>query len=214
MRCRTGGSSCWRRLIRAGVAGFRCLTLDLVPASFWRRLIDAPCSRTRCSWPGRPGVDRRCTDLAGVGFDLTCSSAGWWDGRASWFLDEQAALRDVAPALASPEPSFLDRLAQRLPPDADVAAAYRLALRIAAATGAGLFLPMGFEYATSRRFDPVRASPADMEAARREAPADLSDDIAAAIRLTADCRRSRRSARDHQPGRAGDRAAAVRCAWC
>jgi starch synthase (maltosyl-transferring) len=61
-----------------------------------------------------------------------------------------------------------------------------LALRIAASTGAGLFLPMGFEFATARRFDPVRASPADMEAAERERPADLSEDIAAAIRQAAE----------------------------
>ena len=57
---------------------------------------------------------------------------------------------------------------------------------IAAATGAGLFLPMGFEYATDRRFDRRPRQPDDMQAARREAPIDLSDDIAAAIRLIAD----------------------------
>jgi starch synthase (maltosyl-transferring) len=171
------------RMTRSGVSGFRCLTLDLVPASFWRRLIASCPEALFLAWtPGAANLH----DFAGVGFGLSCSSAGWWDGRASWFLDEQVLLRDVAPALASPEPSFLNRLAQRLAPDADIPEAYRFALRIAAATGAGLFLPMGFEYATSRRFDSVRASPADMEVAQREMPADLSDDIAAAIRLIAE----------------------------
>lgn len=169
------------RFVGIGVAGFRCLTLDLVPGSFWRRVTATFPEALFLAWtPGVPGLNR----FAGAGFDLTCSSAGWWDGRASWFLDEQAALGAVAPAVASPEPSFLDRLAQRLPADADVVASYRLALRIAAATGAGLFLPMGFEYATSRRFDSALASPADLEAARHDMPADLSPDIAAAIRLT------------------------------
>jgi starch synthase (maltosyl-transferring) len=168
------------RLTRSGVAGFRCLTLDLVPVSFWRRLTTSFPDQLFLAWT--PGVPHPQA-FAGIGFDLTVSSAGWWDGRAPWFLDEQDALRDVAPALASPEPSFLDRLAQRLPPDADLQEAYRLALRIAAATGAGLFLPMGFEYATTRRFDPARASPDDLAAAQREAQADLSADIAAAIRL-------------------------------
>jgi starch synthase (maltosyl-transferring) len=171
------------RLTRAGVAGFRCLTLDLVPVSFWHRVTTAFPETLFLAWT--PGVTN-LHDFAGVGFDLSCSSAGWWDGRASWFLDEQAALRNIAPPLASPEPSFLDRLARRLPSDADIPDAYRLALGIAAATGSGLFLPMGFEYATSRRFDSARASPADMEAALREMPADLSTDIAAAIRLTAE----------------------------
>jgi starch synthase (maltosyl-transferring) len=170
------------RLTRVGVDGFRCLTLNLVPISFWRRMTASFPEALFLAWtPGVNGLH----DFAGAGFDLTCSSAGWWDGRASWFLDEHVALRDVAPALASPEPSFLERLTQRLPPDADIPVAYRLALRVAASTGAGLFLPMGFEYATSRRFDPVRAGPSDMEAAQREAPADLSRDIASAIRLIA-----------------------------
>ena len=116
----------------------------------------------------------------------------------------------MAPALASPEPSFLDRLAQRLPPDADIADSYRLALGIAAATGAGLFLPMGFEYAASRRFDAARASPADMEAVRRDRPADLSADVAAAIRLTAALPPAKGAAADHQSRRPGDRVAAIR----
>lgn len=170
-------------LTQAGIVGFRCLTLDLVPTSFWRRIAASLPDALLLAWT--PGVSS-VQDLAGIGFDLTVSSAAWWDGRSSWFLDEQAALRDVAPALASPEPSFLHRLAQRLPPGADVPEAYRLSLQIAAATGAGLFLPMGFEYATSRRFDSVRAAPADIEAAQRETPADLSDDIAAAIRMNMD----------------------------
>jgi starch synthase (maltosyl-transferring) len=171
------------RFTRVGIAGFRCLTLDLVPGSFWRRLTATFPETLFLAWT--PGVSepRR---FAGVGFDLTCSSAGWWDGRQSWFLDEQIALRAVAPSVASPEPSFLDRLAQRLAPDAHIAAPYRLALRIAASTGAGLFMPMGFEYATPRRFDAALATPADLVAAQREMRADLSDDVAAAIRMTAE----------------------------
>ena len=179
------------RLTQAGMAGFRCLTLDLVPASFWRRVTASLPDALFLAWtPGltlaaTPGVTG-LRDFIGAGFDRTVSSAAWWDGRSSWFLDEQAALRDVAPALASPEPSFLDRLAQHLPPDAHLPDAYRLALSIAAATGSGLFLPMGFEYATSRRFDAARASPVDMEAADRDKPVDLSEDIAAAIGLIKD----------------------------
>ena len=166
------------RLTGAGVAGFRCLTLDMAPASFWRRLTASFPQALFLAWtPGVSGLEA----LAGAGFDLTCCSTGCWDGRATWFLEEQAALRAIAPAVASLEPSFLERLAHRLPSEADIGECYRLALRIAAATGSGLFLPMGFEYATGRRFDPVRASPADIEAARRDMPADLSEEVAAAI---------------------------------
>ncbi|WP_216856215.1 maltotransferase domain-containing protein [Acidisphaera sp. S103] len=166
------------RLTRSGVAGFRCLTLDLVPPAFWRRVIAPFPDALFLAWTPEIINPR---DFAGTGFDLACSVAG----HMSLLLDEQAALRDVAPVLVSPEPSFLDRLTRHLPADADIADAYRLALGVAAAAGAGLFVPMGFEYATSRPFDAARASPADMEAVQRDKPADLSDDVAAAIRLTA-----------------------------
>ena len=169
------------RLTGAGIEGFRCLTLDQVPASFWRRLTRTFPQALFLAWtPGMSGV----RNLVGLGFDLTCSSAGWWDGRSPCFLDEHNALQEVAPALGALEPSFVERLAQRLAPEADIAASYRLALRIAGSTGAGLFVPMGFEYVTTRRFDSVLASPADLDAAKRDMRADLSEDIAAAIRLT------------------------------
>ena len=175
------------RLAGAGVAGFRCLTLDRVPAAFWRRLTASLSDSVFLAWtPGVSNFNDSIGDLVGLGFDLTCAAAGQWQDRASWFRDEQVALRDVAPALAAPEASFIDRLVQRLPPDADVPRAYRLALGIAAATGSGLFLPMGFECATSRRFDAVGGCPADLAAARQDMAADLSSDIAAAIDLMAD----------------------------
>lgn len=164
---------------RSGIVGYRCLTLDLVPPSFWRRLIASCPVGLFLAWTAGVADVR---DFANAGFDLCCSPSNGWDGRASWFWEQQQKLQSVAPALVSPEPSFLDRLVNRLPPDADVPAAYRLALNVAAATGDGLFLPMGFEYATSRRFDSVYASLSDMVAAQQDRAADLSNDIAVAIR--------------------------------
>ncbi len=93
------------------------------------------------------------------------------------------ALSEIAPALASPEPSLFDRLAAHLPPDGDVVAHYRHALRRAAAIGDGWFIPMGFEFAARMPFDAARATPADLDRARTEAPADLSADIASANAL-------------------------------
>ena len=194
------------RLTRNGVSGFRCLTLNQVPAVFWRRLIASCPQALFLAWT--PGVAKP-RDFVGVGFDLTCTSAGWWNGRAPWFLDEHAVLRDVAPVLASPEPSFLDRLVQHLSPDVDIASAYRLALRVAAATGSGLFLPMGFEYAADRRYDGARASPADIEVAQQEASIDLSDDVTAAIAMNVELPAVDRIRRVTSPANAVDRADAV-----
>lgn len=171
------------RWTAVGVAGVRCLTLDGVPPSFWRRLTHACPETLFLAWT--PGVSREAlANFAECGFDLTCSSAGWWDSRAEWLVEELAVLPWIGPALAGPEPSFLHRLVSRLPHDADIPLAYRQALGIAAATGAGLFIPMGFEYAARKPFDAARATPADMEAARQEALVDLADDIEAAIRTT------------------------------
>jgi starch synthase (maltosyl-transferring) len=174
------------RLQAAGVAGFRCLEPDRVPAAVWRRVVvQAHASDPDClmlAW--MPGTDRRAdARLAGAGFDLVAASFAWWDGRSPWLVEEIDQLRDIAPAIGSPEPSFADRLAGRLPPGADVAAAYRHALRLTAAASAGLFVPMGFEYAARRPFDAARATPDDLRLARAEAPCDLSDDVAEANEL-------------------------------
>lgn len=171
------------RLSNAGVAGFRCLEPDRVPPSVWRRLI----GRLRAAAPDSmllawtPATDRTAAArLAGAGFDFVASSVAWWDGRAPWLVEEIEVLRGVAPAIGSPEPSFSDRLAGCLPVGADICNAYRHALRVTAATAAGLFLPMGFEYASRRPFDAVRATPNDLRRAQEELPCDLSEDVAEA----------------------------------
>jgi starch synthase (maltosyl-transferring) len=170
------------RLLRAGVGGFRCLDPDRVPPAFWRRIIRslAPCDFM--AWT--PGLDRSALPrLEGVGFSHTCSSLAWWDGRAPWLAEEHNLLRRIAPVVASVEPSFLDRRAAHLPFGADVPAAYRSALRLAASAGSGLFVPMGFEYAAQRPFDAALGTPADLLRARDESPSDLVPAIAEANSL-------------------------------
>jgi starch synthase (maltosyl-transferring) len=171
------------RLLRAGVSGFRALQPDHVPSAVWRRLID----RLRAEAPDAlmlawtPGTDRTAaTRLRGAGFDLVAASLAWWDGRAPWLVEEIETLRDVAPAIGSPEPSFGDRLAGHLPAGADICNAYRHALQVTAATAAGLLLPMGFEYATRRPLDAARATPDDFRRIREESPCDLTEDVAEA----------------------------------
>ena len=128
-----------------------------------------------------PGTDRAAVArLRGAGFDLVAASLAWWDGRARWLVEEIETLRDVAPAIGSPEPSFGDRLAGHLPAGADICNAYRHALHVTAAAAAGLLLPMGFEYATRRPFDAARATPDDLQRAHAESPCDLTDDVAEA----------------------------------
>jgi starch synthase (maltosyl-transferring) len=171
------------RLVRAGVTGFRCLDPEHAPASLWRRIITTlKQEHEDCAFLAwTPGVERSALPrLEGIGFDHVCSSLAWWDGRANWLIDEMEILRRIAPIVASPEPSFFERRALRVPPGGDIAVAYRFGLRLAAATANGLFVPMGYEYATRRPFDAALAGPEDLQHARDEAPFDLTADIASA----------------------------------
>jgi starch synthase (maltosyl-transferring) len=174
------------RLLQAGIGGFRCLDPDRVPASFWRRIIGAlKQNHERCDFLAwTPGVERSMLPrLEGIGFDHVCSSLAWWDGRANWLVEEIEMLRHIAPMIASPEPSFFERRAARVPLGGDIAASYRFALRLAATTANGLFMPMGFEYASRRPFDAALGAPEDFRRVRDEAPCDLTADVTAANAL-------------------------------
>ena len=171
------------RLLHAGIAGFRCLEPADVPAAMWRRII-GPLQGDHCrflAWT--PGVARAALPrLEGIGFDYVCSSLAWWDARATWLAEEFAALRRIAPVLAATEPSFYERRAARVLAK-EAPALCRLSLRLAAATGSGLFMPMGFEFAARNSFDAAVAAPDDMTRARKGGHADLSADVAAANML-------------------------------
>ncbi|MGE4045797.1 MAG: maltotransferase domain-containing protein [Acetobacteraceae bacterium] len=174
------------RLIGLGMAGFRFLDPDRTPPEIWQRLL--PTLRTEAgdgeflAWTVRLPRDSLAR-LTGVGFTRSIASTPWWNGRAAWLLAEIEALRRIAPVMGLAEPSFSERLATLVPQGADPGTAYRHALRVAAVTGDGLFVPMGFEFAARRGFDATRAGPADLEQVRQEAPVDLSDDIADANAL-------------------------------
>lgn len=171
------------RFALAGVAGFRCLDPDHAPPSLWRRLISglkrAHAGCEFLAWT--PGIERAALPrLEGIGFDHVCSSLAWWDGRASWLVEEIELLRRIAPVIASPEPSFFERRVTRLAVGDDVRTAYRFALRLAATAASGMFVPMGFEFATRRVFDAALAGPEDFQHARDGALCDLTEQITAA----------------------------------
>ena len=177
-----------RSLIAAGAAGFRCIGLAEPPPLLWKQLIAA----VRAASPGTrflawtPGcTPAQIAALAAgehAGFDATVSSSAWWDYRSRWLEEEQARLFGIAPPVAipdSPDEAVIGRL-----PGLDDAQArgqvFRRALRLAAATGNGLLVPMGYEFGASG----LAALPPGMrpswEEVRADAPFDLSGDIAQA----------------------------------
>ena len=167
--------------IEAGLQGFRLLRPDQAEPRQWTALIE----RLRLTQPDltfiadTPGLSRETAlALAPCGFDGLISSAAWWDGRAPWIAEEHEDLRPVAPLLAQPEAPFGPRLATRLAPGADIGAAYIRALRLAASTGSGLLLPMGFEAADRAPLGEGAGLPGEN--------ADLTTEVRAANRLVAE----------------------------
>ncbi len=133
--------------IELGVEGFRCQRPHKVPPAVWRELMELARGVSRLDAMCRflawtPGLSReRLKALRGCGFDAVFSSARWWDFRADWLLDDIAASRAVAPAIAFPRaPSETQP-----PTDAALKAASIRALWLSAFAGDGLLIPMGFE---------------------------------------------------------------------
>ena len=104
-------------------------------------------------------------DLRSAGFDAAFSSAAWWDGRAGWFVEEHELLRGIGSVVGSPEAPFGPRLARRLEGATERQPSYRHMLLRAAATGNGLLVPMGFEFAADRDMDRRGGVPDDLRGA-------------------------------------------------
>ena len=177
------------RLARTGVAGFRLVGLADVPSHSLAALIQAVRREAEGSkfFGWTPGLNwSLIAGLEGVGLDAVFASTPWWDGRAGWFIDEHNALRRVAPrVLGMPEAPFEPRLAARhgMRPDT-LKETYVHALRLAATTGTGLLVPMGFEFAARNRMDVRDATADDFARIEAESPFDLSDEIRAATELS------------------------------
>jgi starch synthase (maltosyl-transferring) len=168
------------RLIRAGVAGFGCEDPQLVPPIIWRQVIAA----IRQSFPDcrflawTPGLDwPDIAGLRGVGFDAAFSSAAWWDGRASWFVEEHELLRGIGSVIGCPEAPFGIRLSRRPETFAGHRLPYRHMLLRAAATGDGLIVPMGYEFAADRDMDRRGGTPDDLAGAKANCSSGVVADI-------------------------------------
>ncbi|MDN3566870.1 DUF3416 domain-containing protein [Paeniroseomonas aquatica] len=179
------------RFAAAGVAGFRCDAPARLPAAIWRQLIEAAPGARFLAWTAGLPADA-LPGLAGAGFAAVFDSLAWWDLRADWLVEEAARLASLAPAIATLEAPFGRRLSAQDPDpaiDPGLAEAFaRRHLRLAAGIGAGMLVPMGFEYGSRRPLDPARDKPADWDWLVTHAPYDLSAAIRGANAALADRR--------------------------
>jgi starch synthase (maltosyl-transferring) len=165
-----------QRLSASGAGGFRLLGLDHVPAPLLADIRREVPAAAFLAWT--PGVPRdRLAAFAGVGFDGVFASTPWWDGKASWYVEEHEALRRIAPVIALAEVPFGERLAERGVTHS------RRTLKIAAATGDGVLVPMGFEFGVRRRLDPRFSSAHELPEADRNEAGLLATDVADANKM-------------------------------
>ncbi|HVA56247.1 MAG TPA: maltotransferase domain-containing protein [Gammaproteobacteria bacterium] len=141
--------------LEAGVAGFRCLFPQRVPARIWRDLIVSARRRVGtaffAAWtPGLPVSD--VAALKDCGFNLVYSSLPWWDFSADWWLEEDERLRRVSAVSAPLEDPLGERLAYHC---VDTEHYRRVATRLldfSAAFEDGILITMGFESLTPDSF--------------------------------------------------------------
>ncbi len=171
----------------AGLRGLRVLQPQAAPPAFWRGLIGEVRRSTSDLFflaETQAAPREAVLALAGCGFDALTSSLPWWDGRARWFVEEHEALRTVAPLIADVEPPLGPRLAAMHADPAQGAVACEQRLRLAAATGAGLLMPMGFELASREPLDPRGGEAAAVAESLRSPVADLGEAVRDANRLS------------------------------
>ncbi len=176
----------------AGLKGVRVLQPHAAPPAFWQGLIAEVHQETpeliflaETQTAPREAV----LALAGCGFDALTSSLPWWDGRARWFVEEHEALRTVAPLIAEVEPPFGPRLSASYTDPAEAGLAYEQRLTLAAATGIGLLVPMGFEAASREPLDPKGGDAGRFAESLQSPFADLREAVHAANGLSGELSR-------------------------
>ncbi|MEW9582704.1 maltotransferase domain-containing protein [Paraburkholderia sp. DGU8] len=181
-------------LADAGVGGFRFDSPHRVPAAVWRQLGDAlrakhPEVRLLAATPGLARDD--LPGLVSAGFDSVFSSVRWWDFRASWMIEEHAALARIGAPIAFPEAPYGTRLAADLTDVHDAAIverAYRRALFTSVALGTGWMMPMGFEYGIAEPMSQTRGDASQFALAVQAKQFNLTERVTHANELA---RRSR-----------------------
>lgn len=176
----------WWQLVKmfldAGVRGFRCDAAYHVPTDLWRKLIQRShevvddvqffAESLGCSMEETLG-------LADCGFDYVFNSGKWWDYRESWFLDQMKQICGRTHSICFPESHDTERLASEWNGDIHRIKQHYL---MSALVGAGVMIPLGFEYGFRKKPHVVHSNPLDYEGAHF----DLTDFLRQVNRIKLD----------------------------
>ena len=163
-----------------GISGFRVVHAGEAPPAFWRRLIaEVRAGSSPLVFIAETSGLSRDADaaLAASGFDaVTLSPPG--DGRWTSLVEDYEAVRLAAAVISAVETPFGPR-ASAGELVSERAAAVKRRLSLAAAAGAGLLIPMGFEFAVRDPLDPKAGDPQTFTAVSGRG---LSEEVVHAIR--------------------------------
>src|SRR3954468_11860219 len=178
-----------RHYVGLGFRGFRCDAAYKVPATVWRRLVDAAksCDPNVVFCAENLGAsEEEVLALDEAGFDYLFNSLKWWDFESPWLLEQYEKFRHIAPSIAFPESHDTERLVTELLaagfPEDQIEARYRQAYALSSAFSTGVMMPMGFEFGWSRRISVV---PNGHEEELEPTRFDLQPFIAAVNRMKA-----------------------------
>lgn len=157
----------WRWLVRTylemGFEGFRCDAAYKVPAALWRALAE----EARRVRPGAVFFAetlgcriQEVEQLGHAGLDFLFNSSKYWNFDAPWALEQHAQFAALRPSVSFAESHDTPRLAAEVDGDLDV---MRQRYLFSAVFSAGVMMPIGFEFAHTRKLDVVRTTPDDWE---------------------------------------------------
>ena len=170
----------WRpivdRLVACGLSGVRCQSSFPLPLRTWHSIIrdrKLPADWISIGWLFDLPRDEKISALAT--FDFMPSSAAWWDGSASWLIEEYNELRPHGRLLAFPHDPLVRRRAPNAPQERLAECSFRIA---ASATLAdGWLMPMGYEHGIVNSDLRVYTAPEDFAQLIEGSPIELTQQI-------------------------------------
>ena len=159
-----------------GVSGFRADAAYMVPLDVWRTLIERARSRDAGTVFMAEALGCPIKEAASISglFDMTMNSFCWWDGRESWFLDQQRIFGPGATTVAFPESHDTARFAADASDAGTAMHRARMRYAMASQVSGGVMMPIGYEFGFTKRLDVVATTPDDWE----DTGTDISDVIA------------------------------------
>jgi starch synthase (maltosyl-transferring) len=172
--------SIWRpivdRLVASGLSGIRYRSSFPLSLRTWHSIVrdrELPADWISIGWLF--DLQRREKISALATFDFIPSSTAWWDGSASWLVEEYNELRPHGRLLAFPHDPLIRKRSPINPQERLAEYSFRVAT--SAALADGWLMPMGYEYGVVNSDLRVYTAPKNFEQFVEGSPIELTQQI-------------------------------------